>query len=116
MSKAEEKAFELYPYSHARIATSFGSIAFDQNHDKREEFVKGYEQAQQDLMDEAKQNVNGRLNELRNFLISETERFQERAKSPNASPCGSHFDRGIADGFIKSRAKLEELFDLWDNL
>lgn len=67
-------------------------------------------------MSKTKQNVNERLNEFRNFLISETERFQERAKSPNASPCGSHFDRGHADGFIMSRAKLEELFDLWDNL
>lgn len=57
-----------------------------------------------------------KLNELRDYLISETERYQELACQPNASSCGSHFDRGRADGFIIARAKLEELFDLWDNL
>ena len=57
-----------------------------------------------------------KLNEFRDWLISETEKYQERAKSPNASPCGSHYDRGHASGFILARGKLEELFDLWDNL
>lgn len=103
--KAEEQARKAYPdnpYYGGRSAQRL--------------FAEGYEQAAKDLMDKAKQNVNERLNEFRNFLISETERYQEMAKSPNASPCGSHFDRGQANGFISVRGKLEELFDLWDNL
>lgn len=50
----------------------------------------------------------------RETLISETERFIEKSKSSNASPQGSHFDRGWANGFISARSKLEELFDYWD--
>lgn len=59
-----------------------------------------------------KKQEKEKLNELRNWLISETERYQERAKSPNASPCGSHYDRGTANGYIQSRGKLEQLFGL----
>lgn len=56
-----------------------------------------------------------KLNEFRDWLISETEKYQQRANNPDASVCGKHYDRGQANGFILARGKLEKLFDLWDN-
>jgi len=48
-------------------------------------------------------------------LVFKTEQYHEMSKDPNASPCGEHYDRGIADGFIKARAELEDMFvDYWD--
>lgn len=55
-----------------------------------------------------------KLMQLREWLVSETERFQEQSKAPNASPEGSHYDRGHASAFIMARDKLEELFNYWD--
>jgi len=55
-----------------------------------------------------------KLNEFRDWLISETERYQERAKNPDASACGKHYDRGTANGFIQARSELEKTFNLWD--
>lgn len=49
MSKAQEKAFEVYPYSRGDVGTSFGTIVFDQHADAREGFIKGYEMALADL-------------------------------------------------------------------
>lgn len=54
-----------------------------------------------------------KLNELRDWLISETEWYQNRAKcSSGSSPYGSHYFRGTANGYIQSRGKLEQLFGL----
>lgn len=55
-----------------------------------------------------------KLMQFRQWLVEETERFQEQAKADNASNEGSHYDRGHAAAFISARAKLEELFDYWD--
>ena len=55
-----------------------------------------------------------KLMELREWLASETERFQEQSKAPNASPEGSHYDRGHASAFIMVRDRLEKLFNYWD--
>lgn len=55
-----------------------------------------------------------KLMEFREWLVSETERFQEEAKAPNASDVGASFDRGHAAAFISARAKLEEMFNYWD--
>jgi hypothetical protein len=55
-----------------------------------------------------------KLMEFREWLVSETERFQENAKAPNASSEGAHYDRGHAAAFISARDKLEELFNYWD--
>ena len=55
-----------------------------------------------------------KLMQLREWLVSETERFQEQSKSPDASKEGSHYDRGHAAAFISARSKLEELFNYWD--
>ena len=55
-----------------------------------------------------------KLMEFREWLVSETERFQENAKAPNASSEGAHYDRGHAAAFISARAKLEELFNYWE--
>lgn len=55
-----------------------------------------------------------KLMEFREWLVSETERFQENAQAPNASSEGAHYDRGHAAAFISARAKLEELFNYWD--
>lgn len=56
-----------------------------------------------------------KLREFRTYLVNDTEHFQKLSKSPNASPCGSHYDRGEAAGLIHARAELERLFDYWDN-
>ena len=61
-------------------------------------------------------NYNKLLNEYRNKLIELTEEFQERAKDPNNSKCGEHFERGHVAGFIRARAELEDIFKLWDNI
>lgn len=53
------------------------------------------------------------LSQYREWLIVGEKRFQEMSKSPNASPEGSHYDKGIASGFLSTRSKLEELFDYW---
>lgn len=55
-----------------------------------------------------------KLMELREWLVSETERFQENAKAPDASSEGSHYDRGHAAAFILVRDKLEKMFNYWD--
>jgi len=55
-----------------------------------------------------------KLMEFREWLVSETGRFQENAQAPNASSEGAHYDRGHAAAFISARAKLEELFNYWD--
>ena len=55
-----------------------------------------------------------KLMEFRQWLIDKTEEYQARAKAPDASSEGAHFDRGHADGFIQARAQLEKLFDYWD--
>ena len=55
-----------------------------------------------------------KLMEFREWLVSETERFQESAEAPNASSEGAHYARGHAAAFISARAKLEELFNYWD--
>lgn len=54
-----------------------------------------------------------KLKEYRSWLVEKTDEYNERAKNPNNSSNGTHFERGAMDGFIKSRAKLEMLFDLW---
>lgn len=54
MSKrALVKALEQYPFSGEEVSTFFGIIAFDQNHDKREGFRRGYEQAEKDTIERA---------------------------------------------------------------
>ena len=55
-----------------------------------------------------------KLLKFRKWLVDRTERYQELACQPNASNCGRHYDRGNASGFIQARAKLEDLFNLWD--
>ena len=77
MSKAEERALEVYPYSKGKVvATGFGTIEFDQNHDERVGFVEGYNQAQQDLMEKAKQWFTDNLpSEKVQLLWSEFEQF-----------------------------------------
>lgn len=55
-----------------------------------------------------------KLNDLRNFLISKEEIYHNESLLDTASPCGSHYDRGRADSMIEARAKLEELFDIFD--
>lgn len=55
-----------------------------------------------------------KLMELRQWLITETERFQEQAKAPNASSEAAHYDRGHAAAFILVRDKLEKMFNYWD--
>ena len=49
MTRAEEKAREIYPFSEGKVQSSFGTISFDQHHDEREGFIKGYEQAIKDI-------------------------------------------------------------------
>jgi hypothetical protein len=54
MTKAEEQALRVYPYSKGKVvATGFGTIEFDQNHDERDGFIKGYNQAKQDFIEKA---------------------------------------------------------------
>lgn len=55
-----------------------------------------------------------KLMQFRQWLVKETERFQDQEKADDASPEGSHYDRGHAAAFISCRAKLEELFAYWD--
>ena len=54
MTKAEERALEAYPYSKGKVvATGFGTIEVDQNHDERVGFVEGYNQASKDYIEYA---------------------------------------------------------------
>lgn len=53
------------------------------------------------------------LSQYREWLIVGEKRFQEISKSPDANFEGSHYDKGIASGFLSARSKLEELFDYW---
>jgi len=55
-----------------------------------------------------------KLMELREWLVSETERYQEKAKASDASNEGSNYDRGHAAAFILVRDKLEKMFNYWD--
>ena len=55
-----------------------------------------------------------KLMELRQWLVAETERFQEQAKASDASSEGAHYDRGHAAAFILVRDKLEKMFNYWD--
>lgn len=58
-----------------------------------------------------------KLIELRNYFMERTDYFSERARIITASPQGSHMDKGVANGYIGARSKLEELFDylkLWE--
>lgn len=58
-----------------------------------------------------------KLIELRNYFMQRTDYFSERARINTASPQGSHMDKGVANGYIGARSKLEELFDylnLWE--
>ena len=55
-----------------------------------------------------------KLMQFREWLISETERFQEKAKALDASREGEHYNMGHAAAFIQARAELEELFNYWD--
>ena len=57
-----------------------------------------------------------KLQVLRSELLEYTELHQQMANNPNASNAGKHYDRGSASGAIHARAKLEELFDYWNNL
>ena len=61
----------------------------------------------------------GKLIEFRNYLMDRTDFFSERSKipSPKTSSQGRAMDKGVANGYIGARAKLEELFDylnLWE--
>ena len=50
MTKVEQKAFEAYPDVEQKIYHgAFGTINFDRNAEKREGFIKGYQQAKKDL-------------------------------------------------------------------
>ena len=40
-----------------------------------------------------------------------TEKWQNESKNPTNSPCGTHYDRGKAGGFISARGEFETLFD-----
>lgn len=44
-----------------------------------------------------------------------TEKWQNESKNPTNSACGTHYDCGNADGFIRARAKFETLFDFLDD-
>lgn len=57
-----------------------------------------------------------KLFQYREWLLVGTEEFIERSKMSNVSTQGSHYDRGNANGLILARAKLEELFDYWNEL
>lgn len=49
--------------------------------------------------------------------MERTDYFSERARIITASSQGSHMDKGVANGYIGARSKLEELFDylnLWE--
>ena len=63
------------------------------------------------------QEERNKLIELRNYFIQRTDYFSERARINTASSQGSHMDKGVANGYIGARSKLEELFDylnLWE--
>lgn len=59
-------------------------------------------------------DVKNKLMKFREWLISETDRFEVRSNAPDASKEGSQYDRGTAFGLIHARDKLEKLFDYWD--
>ena len=49
MSKAEERAFEVYPPKLVTYSDLFGEEALDDNGLKRTIFIEGYHQAEKDL-------------------------------------------------------------------
>jgi hypothetical protein len=53
-----------------------------------------------------------KLNKFREWLVSETEKYQKRSTNSNASDCGKHYDRGQANGLILARGELEKTFGL----
>ena len=57
------------------------------------------------------QEEKQKLLDFRQWLITMTEKWQNESKDHTNSPCGTHYDRGNADGFIRARAKFETLFD-----
>lgn len=63
------------------------------------------------------QEEQNKLIELRNYFMERTDYFSARSNIHTASPQGSHMDKGVANGYIGARSKLEELFDylnLWE--
>lgn len=56
-----------------------------------------------------------KIMKFREWLIEFTGLYHAKTELPNASDNGKHYDRGRADALIQARAKLEELFDYWDN-
>ena len=63
------------------------------------------------------QEEQNKLIELRNYFIERTDYFSARSKINTASSQGSHMDKGVANGYIGARSKLEDLFDylnLWE--
>lgn len=51
MKKAEEQALEVYPKEDGLVySTAFGKLKFDRNAEEREGYIKGYEQAEKDII------------------------------------------------------------------
>lgn len=61
------------------------------------------------------QKEKKKLLDFRQWLITMTEKWQNESKNPTNSACGTHYDCGNADGFIRARAKFETLFDFLDD-
>ena len=63
------------------------------------------------------QKEKNKLIELRNYFMERADYFSARARISTASSQGSHMDKGVANGYIGARNKLEDLFDylnLWE--
>lgn len=75
MSKAEEMAMEAYPIKNEWVGNQYGSYG-DINEDSREKFIQGYEQAEKDFMEKAKQWFTDNLpSEKVQLLWCEFEQF-----------------------------------------
>lgn len=57
------------------------------------------------------QEEKQKLLDFRQWLITMEEKWHNESEDPTNSPCGTHHDRGNADGFIRARTKFETLFD-----
>lgn len=74
MSKAEEQALKAYPKQYG--GSMFGPLPIELNVKERKLFIEGYKQAEQDLMDKAKQWFTDNLpSEKVQLLWCEFEQF-----------------------------------------
>lgn len=75
MSKAEERALEVYPPKLVTYSDLFGEETLDDNALKRTVFIEGYQQAEKDVAEAFARIIRGNLGGIENGILNMFEQI-----------------------------------------